>query len=76
MRRRDVRLPLIDEAVDALTTATFVVIEGHMGFGRTLKITEAVREALVAAGQEEKEELTEAVSEAREKLIERRLALV
>lgn len=71
-RKRDTRLPLIEEALAELPNAEVVVLEGYMGFGRTFMVTSTVREALVASAEEERRALDQAVEKARELLIEHR----
>lgn len=76
VQRRDVRIPLIQEALIELMTCESVSLEGFLGFGRTLKCTEEVRSALANAGQEEIEELEANVLRAKETIRELREQLV
>ena len=65
VRRMDIRVPLIEEALVELQTCEVVSLEGFLGFGRTLRCTEGVREALSQSASEEIEQLKKAVSDAK-----------
>lgn len=73
-RRLETRIPLLEEAEGELQHSQFVILEGYLGFGRTIKLNTAARNALKDAIDQERIELKQQVEEARQRLIDRRIA--
>lgn len=74
-RRLETRTAMIKEALDQLPHADAVNLENYLGYGRTLPLTDAVRDALRTAAMEEIERMKGEVEDIRQRVIARRLAL-
>lgn len=73
--RLDTREPLIREALDELPHSESIRLENYLGFGRSLRLNDAVRVALTEAAEEELTDLRKEVEEARERVLARQMAL-
>lgn len=74
-RHLETRVPLIREALEELPHAKTVTLEEYLGYGRSLRLDDNVREALREAAEGEIEDLKAGVEEIREKIMARRMAL-
>ena len=74
-RRVEVRVPLIEEAREALPACASINLDGYMSYGRTIRLNDEAREALKKAADEEIKELRDALDQAREDLLRYELEL-
>jgi len=70
MSKLETRRPLLEEAALALPACESVNLDGFLGWGRTVKLTEKARAALIEACAAEIDELVVAEEAAREALSE------
>jgi hypothetical protein len=68
--RLETRKPLLEECADALAVCESVNLDDFLGWGRTVKLTNAARAALIEACGEEIKEMARAVETARAELRE------
>lgn len=73
--RLETRLPLIEEALAELPRTEDIKLENYLGYGRSLRINDNVREALHQAAEEEIVDLKNKVEELRGMVMARREAL-
>jgi hypothetical protein len=73
--RLETRVPLIKEALEELPHCESVRLENYIGFGRSLPVNDAVREAFHGAAEEEVARLTAAVEDLRTRVVARQMAL-
>jgi hypothetical protein len=74
-RRLETRERVIQEAFDELPHAESVRLENYLGFGRSLRINEEVREALRGASADELLDLKTEIEDIRQRIMIRRTAL-
>jgi len=65
----ETRKPLLEECADALAVCESVNLDDFLGWGRTVKLTQKAREALIEACAEEIKEMALAVETARAELV-------
>lgn len=74
-RRLETRTDMINEALDELPHAESIKLENYLGYGRTLRVNDAVRAALSVAAREEILEMRAECENLRQQIILRRSAL-
>lgn len=68
-RRVEVRIPLIEEAREALPSCESINLDGYLSYGRTIRLNDEARAALRKAADEEIKQLRDELEVARKALI-------